>query len=126
MAGRPSRTGKDMVRHSSKISDDIPVAWGMVRTYFSPSVRDRVDDLSSRGGLSLRDIASLTTAQLLRDLDAQAAGEDCGRRVSAQLRLLFRVALASGGVSDASTVLVQVPEELANIIADGDTGDELD
>ena len=44
--------------------------------------------------------------------------------ISRALRLLFRISVVGGGMGDASTVLVQVPEALG-VLPDVDDGDDL-
>ena len=122
---RPSRTGHDQKRAAESASD-IPLAWSTVRELYPEVVRLRVDEIVERGGFSMRDLGAVTGAQLMADLLDQGAGGDAGARISQHLRLLFRIALVSGGVGDASAALVQVPPELRAIhIDEADTGDDL-
>jgi len=100
------------------------VAWGAVRDLYPANIRDRVDALTNRGGLSLSDLSSLATAQLLHDLEDQQDGGDTSKQVSSSLRLLFRIAVVSGGHGDIGSVLVQVPDELS-LLPGPDDGDEL-
>ena len=113
---RPSRTGQDAKRFAEAVSN-VPVAWTSVRQLYPKQIRERVDELVERG---------VTSAQLMSDLLEQSVGGDAGARISGHLRLLFRIALASGGTGDASTALVQVPPELRAVLIDeADTGDDL-
>ena len=74
----------------------------------------------------MRDLSALTTAQLMVDLAEQKAGESSSRQIAAGLRLLFRLAVVTGGLGDGSTALVHVPPELLNVaISDDDLGDEV-
>lgn len=104
----------------------MPLAWSSVRELYPASIRHRVDEIVDRGGFSMRDLGAVTGAQLMADIIDQGAGGDAGGRIAQNLRLLFRIALASGGTGDASAALVQVPPELRAIhIDEADTGDEL-
>ena len=125
MAGsRPSRTGKDDQRRAQAISESAPAAWASVRGLYPPSVAAAVDDLVNRGGLSMRDLSALTTAQLMTCLEDQQDGAERRAEIGGALRLLFRIAVVSGGMGDAQTVLVQVPEGLT-LLPDPDDGDDL-
>jgi len=122
---RPSRTGQDQ-RRAADAASNVPLAWSSVRELYPASIRQRVDEIVDRGGFSMRDLGAVTGAQLMADIIDQSAGGDAGGRISQHLRLLFRIALASGGTGDASAALVQVPPELRAIHLDeADTGDEL-
>lgn len=123
MASRPSRSGKDQKRHAQQISENVPVAWAQVRDLYPESIAAVVDDLSERGGISLRDLSAFVTAQLMHDLESQSDGADVGASITAHFRMLFRIALVNGGMGDASSVLVQVPEGLE--LHEPDDGDEL-
>ena len=104
----------------------MPLAWSSVRELYPASIRHRVDEIVDRGGFSMRDLGAVTGAQLMADIVDQGAGGDAGGMIAQILRLLFRIALASGGTGDASAALVQVPPELRAIhIDEADTGDEL-
>jgi len=93
---------------------------------YPKAIRERVDELTERGGFTMRDLSAVTSAQLMADILDQSVGGEAGPRISQHLRLLFRIALASGGVGDASTVMVQVPPELRAVLVDeADTGDDL-
>ena len=123
---RPSRTHTAKRRQQAAQAEELPVAWAAVRDMFPAKVRAKVDDLAERGGVTLRDLSAMTTAQLLVDLADQKAGAESGRQVAAGLRLLFRLAVATGGSADGSAALVQVPKELINVeIDDDDTGDDV-
>ena len=122
---RPSRRGHDAKRFAEAASN-VPVAWASVRCMYPKQIRERVDELVERGGFSMRDLGAVTSAQLMADILDQSVGGDAGARISQHLRLLFRIALASGGTGDASTALVQVPPELRAVLIDeADTGDDL-
>jgi hypothetical protein len=122
---RPSRTGQDQKR-AAEAASNVPIAWGSVRGLYPAAIRQRVDQLVERGGFTMRDLSAVTSAQLMADLMDQGAGGDAGTRIASHLRLLFRIALASGGVGDASSAMVQVPPELRAVhIDDSDFGDDL-
>lgn len=123
MAGRPSRAGKDQVRLAREVSESLPVAWSQVRDLYPDNIARVVDDLSDRGGISLRDLSAFVTAQLMHDLESQSDGADMGPTINAHFRMLYRIALVNGGMGDASTVIVQVPEGLE--LGEPDDGDEL-
>ena len=122
---RPSRTGQDQKR-AAEAASNVAVAWASVRGLYAPQIRTRVDQIMDRGGFTMRDLSAVTSAQLMADLLDQSAGGEAGPRIASHLRLLFRIALASGGVGDASSALVQVPPELRAVHIDpADTGDDL-
>lgn len=123
---RPSRTHTDQRRLVAARSEDLPVAWATVRDLYPARVRDRVDALAAKGGITLRDLSAMTTAQLLVDLGEQGAGADVSRQVSSHLRLLFRLAMVSGGIGDGTHALVRVPPELVSATVDAeDLGDDV-
>ena len=125
MAGsRPSRTGQDMERNAQAVAESAPVAWSKVRELYPEQIAQRVDDLINRGGVTLRDLSALTMAQLLKNLEDQQDGMDVKAEIAGQVRMLYRIALVSGGVGDAATVMVQVPEGL-KVLPEPDGGDEL-
>lgn len=104
----------------------MPIAWASVRGLYPATIRQRVDQLMDRGGFTMRDLGAVTSAQLMCDLLDQGAGGDVGASIASHLRLLYRIALASGGVGDASSALVQVPPELRAVhIDEADIGDDL-
>ena len=125
MAGsRPSRTGQDMERQAQAVAESAPVAWSTVRELYPPEIAERVDRLIDRGGVTLRDLSALTMAQLLQNLEDQQDGMDVKSEIAGQVRMLYRIALVSGGLGDAATVLVQVPDGL-KMLPEPDVGDEL-
>ena len=117
---RPSRSGKDAARQATAISNASSTIWEKVRRWYPEPVRQHVDDIEGTGGLTLRDLSTLTTAEMFREMT-----EENTKGVNACLRLLFRIAMMSGGATDASTVPVRIPEGLAGISPDGDEGDDL-
>jgi len=122
---RPSRTGQDQ-RRAADAASDVPLAWSSVRELYPRQIRERVDDIVTRGGFSMRDLGAVTAAQMMSDIVDQSAGGDAGARIAQHLRLLFRIALASGGLGDAAAALVQVPPELRAVhIDEADVGDDL-
>ena len=123
---KTSRTATADKRRAVARGESLPVAWHAVRGFYPEAIQDAVDDLAERGGLTLRDLSALTTAQLMIDLAMQDAGAENSRQIATHLRLLFRLAMVSGGVSDASTALVELPESLqGDAIELADTGDDL-
>lgn len=123
---KTSRTATADKRRAVARGESLPVAWHAVRGFYPEAIQDAVDDLAERGGLTLRDLSALTTAQLMIDLSMQDAGAENSRQIATHLRLLFRLAMVSGGVSDASTALVELPESLqGDAIELADTGDDL-
>ena len=123
---KTSRTATADKRRAVARGESLPVAWNAVRGFYPEAIQDAVDDLAERGGLTLRDLSALTTAQLMIDLSMQDAGAENSRQIATHLRLLFRLAMVSGGVSDASTALVELPESLQGDAIDlDDTGDDL-
>ena len=123
---KTSRTATADKRRAVARCESLPVAWHAVRGFYPEAIQDAVDDLAERGGLTLRDLSALTTAQLMIDLSMQDAGAENSRQIATHLRLLFRLAMVSGGVSDASTALVELPESLqGDAIELADTGDDL-
>ena len=117
---RPSRTGRDHVRRTQAIADSVSRAWGRVRMWYPEKIRSVVDQLSESGGLSMTDLATISTAQMLRDLEAGESSQ-----VTSTLRLLFRIAVVSGGVTDADAAPVRIPDGLLDIEPSSDTGDDL-
>ena len=117
---RPSRTGKDQARQATAISEATSTIWEKVRRWYPEAVRHHVDDVEQGGGLTLRDLSTLTKAERFREM----TGENT-RGVNACLRLLFRIAAISGGATDAANVAVRIPEGLAGISPDPDLGDDL-
>ena len=93
---RPSRTGQDQKR-AAEAASNVAVAWASVRGLYAPQIRTRVDQIMDRGGFTMRDLSAVTSAQLMADLLDQSAGGEAGPRIASHLRLLFRIALASGG-----------------------------
>jgi len=121
----PSRTGQDQLRLAESAAD-VPIAWTSVRALYPRQIAERVDEIVGRGGFTMRDLGAVTAAQLMADLLDQSAGGDAAPRISQHLRLLYRIALVSGGVGDAATAMVQVPPELRAVHLDeADTGDDL-
>ena len=117
---RPSRSGKDAARNATAISNATSTIWAKVRRWYPEAVRQHVDDIEGSGGLTLRDLSTLTTAEMFREMT-----EENTKGVNACLRLLFRIAMMSGGATDVSNVPVRIPEGLAGISAAGDQGDDL-
>lgn len=123
---KPSRTHTAGRRQQAAKAEQLPVAWAAVRDMYPPQIRAKVDSLAERGGVTLRDLSAMTTAQLLVDLADQRAGATASRQVASGLRLLFRLAIVTGGIGDGSTALVQVPPELLDVhISDDDLGDDV-
>lgn len=123
---KTSRTHSAEARRATAIGEALPVAWSSVRELYPARIRAKVDSLAERGGITLRDLGAMTTAQLLMDLADQKAGGESSRQISAHLRLLFRLAMVSGGAGDAATALVQVPPEVLDMEIDADDlGDDV-
>lgn len=124
--GKTSRTHTADARRAAAMGEALPVAWASVRELYPARIRAKVDSLAERGGITLRDLGAMTTAQLLMDLADQKAGGESSRQISAHLRLLFRLAMVSGGAGDAATALVQVPPEVLEMQMDPeDLGDDV-
>ena len=113
-----------MERQAQAVAESAPVAWSTVRELYPPEIAERVDRLIDRGGVTLRDLSALTMAQLLQNLEDQQDGMDVKSEIAGQVRMLYRIALVSGGLGDAATVLVQVPDGL-KMLPEPDVGDEL-
>jgi site-specific recombinase XerD len=126
VSGKPSRTHTSSRRMTAERAEALPVAWSSVREMYPQQIRDRVDQLAEKGGVTLRDLSAMTTAQLLVDLAEQRAGGTTSRQVAAGLRLLFRLAVVTGGIGDGATAMVQVPKELIDLeLPVDDLGDEV-
>ena len=120
MSSRPSKSGKDAQRRTAAISDNVSIVWGRVRAFYPDRVRMVVDQIDESGGLTMRDLAAITTAQMLSDLDDGESSQ-----VTSALRLLFRIALVSGGTTDVSSTPVVIPDGLRDVDVTDDPGDDL-